>query len=51
MIRWESPHLLVRDGALRSQIDTVYGLRDIATAHAHVEGGRTVGKVVVQISG
>lgn len=40
---------LVDEGKVAPQVECVYGLDEIADAHAHVESGKTRGKVVVQI--
>ena len=40
---------LVERGALAPTIDTVLPLRDIAEAHARLEGGRVFGKLVVEV--
>lgn len=40
---------LVEQGAIRPVVDAVYPLAEIAAAHAHVETGRTRGKVAIQV--
>ncbi|MFT5679449.1 MAG: NADPH:quinone reductase-like Zn-dependent oxidoreductase [Myxococcota bacterium] len=40
---------LIEQGAIRPVIDRVYPLAEIAAAHAHVETGRTRGKVAIQV--
>ncbi|KAI9033487.1 hypothetical protein DFJ74DRAFT_652622 [Hyaloraphidium curvatum] len=42
---------IVSEHRIRPHIDAVYGYADAAQAHAHVEGKRTRGKVVVAVSG
>ena len=41
---------LMETGVLKVHIDGVYSLADIAEAHHHVEGGRTRGKVVLDLT-
>ncbi len=42
---------LIDDGAVKVTLDAVYPLAEAAEAHRHVEGGRTRGKVVLDIAG
>ncbi|MDX3327046.1 MULTISPECIES: zinc-binding dehydrogenase [Streptomyces] len=39
----------LRTGALRPTVDRVFGLDDIVAAHAYLEEGRQVGKIVVTV--
>ena len=41
---------LMESGELKVHIDAIYSLADIAEAHKHVEGGRTRGKVVLDLT-
>ena len=38
---------LLAEGRLRSHIDKIYPLEEMAAAHQHIESGRTVGKIVL----
>ena len=40
---------IIDDGSLRISVEQVYPIEEIARAHAHVERGRTRGKVVVTL--
>ena len=42
---------LVRDGRVRVHVDSVFPLRDAAAAHARLESGEQLGKVVLAIPG
>jgi NADPH:quinone reductase-like Zn-dependent oxidoreductase len=42
---------LFEAGKMRSVIDRVYPLEELASAHEHSESGRVSGKIVVDIGG
>lgn len=48
--RLERVQKLVDEGKVLPQVEKVYSMDEIADAHAHVESGRTQGKVVVQVA-
>ena len=44
-------YALVRDGRVSVHVDSVYPLREAAAAHARLESGEQLGKVVLEIPG
>jgi NADPH2:quinone reductase len=48
--RAEDLFRMVREKRLSMAIDTVFPLADAASAHRHIEGGKTRGKLLLQVS-
>ena len=42
---------LVADGTIRPVMDRTFALADAAAAHARMEGGDHIGKIVLQVAG
>ena len=41
---------LIEEGLVRPQIDSIYALDDVKSAHKHMESGAHIGKIILEIS-